>query len=79
MFNFVINPRLSLCEDDTQCEDHWLRVWLEDTGAPSGDIVIEHQEPITPWKSNQYELLRLDKESTKRLIDALIVLYGRMP
>lgn len=81
MFFFPINPHLSLCEDTTQCEDHWLQLELEYGPLDSNvaDVVIRHREPITAWKSNDYELIRLDKESTKRLIDALIVLYGRMP
>jgi hypothetical protein len=80
MLSFDINKHHDLCEDD-QCEHNQLRIWIEyDTvNSEIADIVIEHQEPLTPWKYNNNELIRLDKESTLKLIDTLLVLYARMP
>lgn len=73
MKTIEINKGWALCEDE-QCETHQLHLWL-DKGPY---VVVEYQEPLTPWKYNFYEVLRLDKQSVENLIDGLQAIYEQM-
>lgn len=69
---FPINVNTLLC-DDTHCVGETLQARIE-----NNEVVLNHDYPLTPWKSNNEDILWLDKESALTLADALIELANTL-
>lgn len=71
--NVPVNNGNAYC-DDIGCEYEIVQI-----DVYQNICMLIHHDPITPWKSNFYDLLQLNRESMIALGHALLKAADRMP